>query len=158
MTVPDEHRPMRVALVSCGKAKLDHPAPARDLYTGSLFRAAKKGIAAAGYDAWWILSARHHLVHPDEIISPYDAAIDGWNLDQLHVWRNRVDARFRCDNYGAWTQAGGKLEVDIYAGKAYVDAVMADGKWERLQSWEIRVPHEGLQIGQRIAAFSAMAA
>jgi len=33
--------PLTICLVGCGKSKLDRAAPAKDLYTGSLFRAAR---------------------------------------------------------------------------------------------------------------------
>lgn len=74
--VPDGW-PLHIALVGCGKSKLPHPAPARLLYIGSLFKAARRYVEDAGYDAWWILSARHGLVHPDEITEPYEATLAG---------------------------------------------------------------------------------
>lgn len=152
--IPGSVAPMRVALVSCGKAKLAYPAPARSLYTGSLFRAARKAVERAGYDAWWILSARYGLVHPDEILGPYEATLAGRTGDELHAWANKVDSRFRCSNYGAWSQAGGRLTVDIFAGRAYIDPLVEHTSWWAT-SWTINLPHHGLQIGERIAAFAA---
>lgn len=141
---------LRVALVSCGKTKLAHPAPARDMYVGGLFKAARRYVEQ-GYDAWWILSARFGLVHPAEIIPPYEATLNGASLDELRTWVNKVDGRFRCSNYGRWSQAGGRLIVDIYAGKAYSEPLLRE--WANL-SWEVNDVHHGLQIGQRLAAFA----
>lgn len=71
-------------VVPCGAAKQGSAAPARDLYTGSLFRhqlAAAEGEAAAtardlGVDTEvLILSALHGLVQLDEVIEPYDVKI-----------------------------------------------------------------------------------
>jgi hypothetical protein len=68
-------------VVPCGAAKLDWAAPARVLYTGSMFRhvlRAAEGEAAAterdlGVDAEvLILSALHGLVRLDEVLEPYD--------------------------------------------------------------------------------------
>lgn len=144
---------LRVALVGCGKAKLAHPAPARELYTGSLFRAARRHVEGAGYAAWWILSARHGLVHPDEIVGPYEATLTGRTNDQIACWARKVDSRMRCSNYGVWSQHGGALVVDVFAGQAYVEPLLEI--WTGL-SWEIRVPHAGLQIGERLAAFAGV--
>jgi hypothetical protein len=48
-------------LVSCVKDKLDHPAPAKDLYTSDLFRKAR-GYAERVGVPWFILSSEHGLV------------------------------------------------------------------------------------------------
>ncbi len=154
--VPDDAR-LRLALIACGKTKTPHPAPARDLYTGNLFRAARRHVEAERYDAWWILSARHGLVHPDDILEPYEAQMAGRTNEELRQWANIVDGAFRCHRpgYGQWTQAGGELQVDIYAGAAYVEPLLA--RWTHL-SWHIEVPHHGLQIGERLAAFAGSAA
>ena len=51
----------RYALVGCGKSKLDRSAPARDLYTGLLFKAALAVAEAEFGEDVWILSAKHDL-------------------------------------------------------------------------------------------------
>ncbi len=61
----------RIALVACGAAKLRHRAPAKDLYIGPLFRAAR-AYAESCCDHWYILSAKHGLVDPETEIEPYD--------------------------------------------------------------------------------------
>lgn len=148
-----EGEALRVALVACGKAKVDHPAQAKDFYTGSLFRMTRQ-LVEEKYDAWWILSARHYLVHPDDILTPYEAALTNAPDEFIFMWANRVDASFRCHRpgYGAWTQHGGLLHVDIYAGQNYVAPLVE--RWSSL-SWEIGLPLEGLQIGERLAALKA---
>lgn len=152
MSVP-EGSVLRIALVSCGKAKVKHPAPAAEFYTGSLFRAARRH-AETGYDAWWILSAKHHLVHPQQILAPYDATLGNFTDEQVRQWANRVDSEFRIDaGYGTWVQQGGGLVVDIYAGKNYVQPLLATPAWRR--PWcDVNLPHEGLQIGERLQAFA----
>ena len=61
----------RVLIVGCGAAKLDRAAPARELYTGSLARAARRHAEASGLP-WRILSSEYGLVLPDQVIGPYD--------------------------------------------------------------------------------------
>jgi hypothetical protein len=88
----------RLFVVPCGRTKLDTPAPARSLYTGSMFRFCFAVIereaalaAAAGMSARvMILSARHGLLDPDTEIAPYEqamtapGAVADWRLaDQL---------------------------------------------------------------------------
>lgn len=62
------------ALVGCGNAKQDTPAPARELYTSTYF-ALKRQYAVEHADSWHILSSKHGLVDPDESIVPYDASL-----------------------------------------------------------------------------------
>ena len=63
-----------VGLVGCGSAKLRHPALARDLYTGALFRKSRAYVEAR-CDRWYVLSAKHGLVDPDQILEPYDVRL-----------------------------------------------------------------------------------
>ncbi|WP_330275845.1 hypothetical protein OG205_09335 [Lentzea sp. NBC_00516] len=72
-----------VFVIPCGGAKLFHQAPARELYTGSMFRfclavAVEEAdlAAAAGHDAAVrILSAKHGLLELDTLVAPYDVVI-----------------------------------------------------------------------------------
>ena len=70
---------MPTIVIACGARKIDtrQPVPAADLYTGSLFRAAKAAAQARTQQAgeWLILSAKHGLIHPAAPISPYEATI-----------------------------------------------------------------------------------
>lgn len=68
-------------VVPCGAGKVTHPAAARDLYTGSMFRhvftnaersARLDEEAGCGPARVLILSARYGLVTPDTMLEPYD--------------------------------------------------------------------------------------
>jgi hypothetical protein len=68
-----------ILVVPCSGAKLTHPAEAGALYTGSLYRAARKtadALAAAHGGTVWILSARHGFLAPHTVIEPYDQEWD----------------------------------------------------------------------------------
>jgi hypothetical protein len=69
---------MRVALVSCSATKANEPRPARELYQGDLFRMSVTWIEAraAAYPRWAILSAKHGLVVPDQVLTPYDTQME----------------------------------------------------------------------------------
>lgn len=62
-----------LGVISCGSAKLDRPAPAHRLYTGTYF-AAQLAWARARFpvDRIRILSAKHGLVGLGERLEPYD--------------------------------------------------------------------------------------
>lgn len=63
-----------VVVIACGATKTDHPRPAAELYTGALFTAARRAVLADGR-AWLILSAEHGLVHPLEVLAPYERVL-----------------------------------------------------------------------------------
>lgn len=67
-------------VIPCGGAKLDTPAPAAELYTGSMFRHTLTAAQAAPADGEQarilILSAKHGLVTLDTVLAPYDQRMD----------------------------------------------------------------------------------
>lgn len=69
----------RIALVGCGKSKIDvddgEAVPAKDLYDSAYFQL-KREYAETCCDKWRILSAKHGLLSPDEEIGPYDATLN----------------------------------------------------------------------------------
>lgn len=74
-----------IGLVACSASKLRRPAPARELYTGPLFRAASEH-AARECERWYVLSATHGVLGPAEIVVPYDSR--GARLDR--AWAHQV--------------------------------------------------------------------
>lgn len=79
----------RLILIACSKAKLPAAAPARELYRGDLFRKARAFAEQQGAP-WLILSARHGVVQPDEILGPYDDTLNTATRAQLAAWDARV--------------------------------------------------------------------
>lgn len=164
-----------VGLVACGKTKTPTPSPARALYTGELFRRVS-AFAEQTCDAWFILSAKHYLVHPDEILEPYDrtlaemSAADrrhwGWTVEsdiRLGFGKNAVGREWPPAHprllLGRWIDDGRKRgverTVDLYfhAGAAYVDPIanrLRGSRWAR-----VHAPLAGLGIGERLAWYDA---
>ena len=66
--------PTTIVLISCSKSKLDIPAPARELYTGQLFKKAVAWAERQGLQ-WFVISALHGLVAPDQSIAPYNYSL-----------------------------------------------------------------------------------
>lgn len=130
---------MKTALIACCSQKLAHAAPARELYTSDLF---KKSVAWAEKhcDQWFILSAKHHLVKPDQIIKPYDLA-----LSELR--KNRERAKWECRTSGMIRKVVPmRSEVVLLAGSIYRDEVESCLHYH---CCETKVPMQGLGIGQQ---------
>lgn len=65
---------MTTYIVACGEKKSAYPAKVKDLYQGNYFNACFN-YAREMSDSIYILSAKHGLVHPDEVIAPYNLRI-----------------------------------------------------------------------------------
>jgi hypothetical protein len=63
--------PKTICVVSCTAHKRERPMRAENLYCSDLFYKSRR-YAQANHDAWLILSAKYGLLHPSEIIEPYD--------------------------------------------------------------------------------------
>lgn len=107
--------PPGIVLVGCVKQKLDYPAPARDLYTSTLFRKERAYAEATGA-AWFVLSAEHGLVAPSAVLQPYDLRLSHTSREYRRSWGRRVVEQL---NETAGPLAGTMIE--IHAGAAYLD-------------------------------------
>lgn len=85
MTTTDAGQAVITYVIPCSAAKLDHAAPARDLYTGTMFRhtlanvermAAVDNAEGLGPARVLILSARYGLIDLDTVIEPYEQRMD----------------------------------------------------------------------------------
>lgn len=77
-------------LLSCCKEKLDHAAPAANLYQSDNF---KKALVFAGSlkpDCIFILSAKHHLVTLDQVLEPYDVCLSDKSAEEKREWAAMV--------------------------------------------------------------------
>lgn len=82
---------MITVLIPCGKRKKKHRAAARELYNGKLFRAHRRWAEQHG-ERWFILSALHGLVRPDQELEPYDFRILDRSPASRRVWASQVVA------------------------------------------------------------------
>jgi DGQHR domain-containing protein len=116
---------------------LSRPAPARELYASPLFRLASR-FCSATCDRWFVLSARHGLVDPDQVIAPYDVSLSGLNRGDRQAWADLVVEQL-------WRRGllGSGHRFLLHAGADYADLLAA-----RLGAEQ---PLRGLAIGQRLA-------
>lgn len=143
MTDLDERSDLdQFALVACGSAKQDEPAPAKDLYSSTYFRK-KRQYATQHCSDWRILSAKHGLVHPDTVLEPYDASLsprhDSYiGDDEVRHWCQQVQASLTALATELPNPAA--VELIVLAGEAYIDpiepALIGGG-------WILRFPFRG---------------
>lgn len=131
-----------VVLVGCVKTKLDRPAPARDLYTSSLFRKERSYAEAAGVP-WFVLSAQHGLVAPTTVVEPYDLRLSSMARDYRRAWGRRVVEQLK-DAVGP---LAGRV-IEIHASSAYADAIRDHLGFEGAMVLD---PLHGLPQGKRLA-------
>ncbi|WP_339948795.1 DUF6884 domain-containing protein [uncultured Albimonas sp.] len=72
-------------LISGGARQQPRPEPAAELYDGLWFRSAR-GRAERDGDAWFILSARHGLLHPETRVQPYADRLEGCSAVARRAW------------------------------------------------------------------------
>ncbi len=129
----------RVVLVACAKSKLSAPAPAKDLYRSPRFRKARAYAERLG-DPWFILSAEHGLVAPDEWLAPYERYLPDTSREYRRAWGDWVVVRLDL-------LLGGLAEtvVELHAGESYVQPIIAG--LERLGA-VVERPLQGLTSGR----------
>ena len=88
-SAPDMGDGRRLFLVSCVKTKLPTRAPAKDLYVSPWFRKARACVESTDCP-WGILSAEYGLLHPDEVIRPYEKTLNAMPVAERRAWANEV--------------------------------------------------------------------
>ena len=86
---PDVAGGRRLFLVSCVKTKLSRPAKAKELYVSDWFRKARACVEREG-GAWRILSAKYGLVHPEDVIRPYEKTLITMRAAERRAWAAKV--------------------------------------------------------------------
>jgi hypothetical protein len=89
-------------------------------------------------DFWFILSAKHGLVHPGTVLEPYDVALYDLSAEEQRQWGERVLAGILEFDYDA--------RYLILAGKAYREHIVPF-----LKPDAVEIPLEGLGIGEQLA-------
>ena len=125
-------------LIACSAAKLDHPAPAGQLYTGQAFRLAMAAAARVDADVL-ILSAMYGALDPTDILGPYDRALSKMPRFERSIWAQRV-ANQLLRNYGR--------PIVVLAGKHYAQALAGYPN--------VSYPLRGRGIGQQLQTLKGL--
>lgn len=81
----------KIVLLSCTKSKLDHPCPAKELYSASpMFQKTMEYGQSLKPDKIFILSAKYHLVPMDKKLAPYDMTLKNMKKDEKEKWGQTV--------------------------------------------------------------------
>lgn len=137
---------MRIGLVGCVKSKLTVPAPARDLYTSTLF-IGRRQFVEASCDRWFILSAKHGVVDPETILEPYDETLKTAGRAARRAWSQRVLSALDLE----LGQING-LCFETHAGAEYLDYGVTDGL--RSRGATVENPTQGLRIGRQLSFYA----
>lgn len=129
-----------IVIIGCGKRKQAVPRPARDLYTGSLFRACRRyAETLPGCNGWAVLSAEHGLVLPDETLDPYERKML-LRGEELRAWAEKAADRYE--------QVFGTLDCQCLAGAMYSRPFTSELYARGVRCKE---PLEGYELGQRLS-------
>jgi hypothetical protein len=129
----------KVALVSCVKGKRRSSSAARDLYTSPFFQGLR-GYAEGTADRWYILSAEHGLLCPDQVIAPYERTLNKMPKHERVAWAERVQLRLI-------EVLPAEAEVIILAGQRYRENLVP---FLRARGYRVVVPLKGLTFVRQI--------
>ena len=122
--------------------KLDQAARAEDLYVSSWFKKARTYVTTNAAP-WRILSAKHGLLHPDEMIEPYEVTLNKMPIAERRAWAASVLVALRPLMHDGDA-------VVILAGERYRQFLVPE---LRAQGIRVHVPLEGLGLGQQLRWF-----
>lgn len=138
-----------IGLISCSAQKLDHAAPARELYTSPLFRRSL-AYAEATCSVVYVLSALHDVVELDRVIESYNRRLGG--KKERQAWGRRAAQRLVAEH-------GRDTAYMILAGSDYADPLSValwtlDGHrgdgWRGVARGLIHTPLAGMSVGLRL--------
>ncbi len=127
-------------LVSCVRRKSSTAVPAKDLYTSDWFRKAREYVERTG-QPWYILSAKHGLLNPETVISPYDKTLRTMPIDQRRAWAERV----LMDVERSLVGAKSVVFLTSRRYREFLDPAL------RERGLTVHIPLKGLRIGEQLA-------
>ena len=117
-----------IIIISCGKRKLEGKAKAKDLYVGSLYHQKLEYVKTLyPKHEFYIISAKHGLIHQDVVISSYDRVLPS-SAEEFKEWIDLVNNQLQVfDSKEEVLFLGGTryyVPVDEYfTGKKYAPLV-----------------------------------
>ncbi|HET6293294.1 MAG TPA: hypothetical protein VFG33_07965 [Kribbella sp.] len=146
LTAPLTAASADVVLITCVKTKLSVPAAAKDLYISALFQKQRQYAERSGA-TWFILSAEHGLVRPEEWLAPYERYLPDCPPSYRNAWAQ-------------WSAARLELLLGTIAGKTieiHASSLYASCLTPALQTLGaiVSTPLAGLAQGQRLAWYGS---
>lgn len=134
----------RIFLVACVAGKATTPQPARTLYVSDWFSKARAYVEATGRP-WYILSALHCLVRPDQVLHPYDFT---WKKDDPRDPDDRCTRQTWSRITASNVRAPEGTRLVVLAGGDYREFLVPALK---CRGFHVEIPMQGLGIGQQKA-------
>jgi len=131
-----------IYLVSCVSKKKRGKHPAKDIYDSTLFKKARAYVEQRlqHADKWFILSAKHGLLSPDDVIEPYEETLNRMRVTERQTWAKQV--------LGSLTNSIKQADrVVILAGMRYRELLHEE---LLVMCRQTEVPMEGLRIGKQL--------
>ncbi len=138
--------PAPLALVACVARKVGQSSPAKDLYDSDWFHKARRFVEARAWP-WRILSAKHGLLDPNEVIAPYEVSLLHMAKAARRVWAESVLVAL--DELVVRHRA-----VVVLAGTRYREHL---GPALETRGVHVEVPLAGMGIGKQLAWLKAHA-
>lgn len=126
-------------LISCASRKQGQTSRAEEMYVSTLF-SLSRAYVQEHCDRWFILSAKHHLLAPDDLIDPYDLTLNRMRATDRLRWAAAV-----WEQLSAHVSAGDR--VVLVAGRRYFEHLLAYLAAARVS---VDRPTAGLPIGKSL--------
>jgi hypothetical protein len=117
-----------------------------ELYTSALFKSAV-AYAKSNADRWYVLSAKHGLLSPDQVIAPYDTTLKNMSRAEQRAWAGRVQEQLlQVTPVGA--------EVLVLAGVPYRQHLVP---FLEARGHSVSVPLQGMRFGEQLKQLASQA-
>ncbi len=133
---------MKLGLISCSKSKQNYPCRADEMYRPSALFSKAYDYAIEHYDQVAILSAKHGLLLPHEVIEPYEQTLKTMKRKEKKQWAERVYKKLK-DKYDFKEIS----EIYFHAGMDYREHLFSILQKENVR---IQVPLDGLRQGKQL--------
>jgi hypothetical protein len=136
-----------LALISCTKSKALQACAAADLYQPSVWFNYAYRYAPLVADKVLILSAKHGIVRPEQVLAPYDETLQGSSQVERETWADMVYPQLR-----ATSEYREAKSIVWLAGEDYRNELLARVRGDGKRS---SVPMQGLRQGEQVSWLKA---
>lgn len=128
-----------ICLISCSKKKKkdNNKILASERYNSPLFNKMKAYASSSRFNRWYILSAKHHLLSPEECIGDYDETLNTMSSEKRKKWAKKVFEQLQ-------EKITSDDKITILAGKRYWEYL---GKELSSHKYKCDIPMKGLHNG-----------
>lgn len=135
----------KICLIACASQKQAVAASAQELYQSALFRKSIDWMQRQNFDSWFILSAKHGLVKPEQILEPYNLTLNTMKAAARQQWAKSV-------LYELMIVLPEPASITFLAGSKYREYL---SKPLRESGYEVLIPMQGLGIGKQLQWLTA---